>query len=236
MQAPLPVSSFTPLLNLSSSQRRGTKHQAFLSLVSRNSTSPTSPQHQPPILSTILRSAWSLPCSPAIKETYWRLTLDCIPGANYHPWTCPCSATPHTPRSSRLHTFWSCPIAVAIRNEITSSLPPGTTLSLASLWLMSSPAPLLHPAAWSLTCLAALDAMEQGRRCLWKAARHTVPLPPNPLQLAITLAISTFWSSLQETALARPYWLFPRLSPSHPFLHPSPEDNRLMIVLPPSSD
>ena len=67
--------------------------------------------------------------------------------------------------SWRQHAFWSCPIAMAIRREITSCLSPETELSRANVWLLRPP-PLIHGGVWVIVEAAALSAMDMGRRAM----------------------------------------------------------------------
>jgi hypothetical protein len=60
----------------------------------------------------------------------------------------------------------------------------------AAVWLLRKPSPALVDPVWRLVCLAALDAMDFGRRLLW-ARRHATDWPdPGPVGLAaLRLAI-----------------------------------------------
>ena len=62
---------------------------------------------------TSLRAAWRLRCPNALKEPFWRLALDAIPGSRVHPWRCPCSTSVPSPHG-RPHSFWDCPVAMAV--------------------------------------------------------------------------------------------------------------------------
>jgi hypothetical protein len=126
-------------------------------------------------LRAVVKAAWKLPCANALKETYWRLTMNAIPGARIRPWSCPCSCTAlQSAAAPRRHTFWECSVAQAVRAQLTLAL--GTACSMSSVWLMRCPRPDLDRSVWALVCLAALDAMEHGRQVLW-ARRHAAAAP-----------------------------------------------------------
>lgn len=79
----------------------------------------------------------------------------------------------------RLHTFWACPVARAVRAQLEAALP-GVRLERAHLWLLRLP-PGGHglcSRAWALVSLAALHAMEHGRRHLY--ALRAGPAWPDP--------------------------------------------------------
>ena len=125
-----------------------------------------------------LYHAWRVPCTNFLKETLWRLAVDSIPGGAIRPWLCPCDLHAHPPvRSSRLHSFWDCPVAAAVRTQVDSAL--GVPVSRPALWLLGPP-PVhnLDPGVWRLVCLAALSAMEHGRALLW--AHRCSPDWPEP--------------------------------------------------------
>jgi hypothetical protein len=207
-----------------------------------------------------LREAWALPMVNTTKEPLWRMAIDAIPGARFQPWTCPCSLHRTPAPAGRLHTFWECPVALAVRAQLTMSLGgPGATR--ASVWLLTSPSPAVCPEAWVAVSLAALDAMDYGRRLLW-VVRHSpswaAPVPggapllpgalPPPLLAAhvpphlaaggdaamatvATAAAARFWLNLQDFAKGCSAPLAGWLVPTgHPFLHL--EAGRLSVNFP----
>jgi exonuclease III len=76
---------------------------------------------------------------------------------------CPCGSQ-YIP--GRPHTFWDCPVAYAVRDEVMHSLPAGCVLERHHVWLLDPPHKSIHPQLWALISLAALAAMEKGRRTL----------------------------------------------------------------------
>ena len=103
-----------------------------------------------------------------------------MPGGRIHPWHCSCDLHGPPPPSPRLHTFWTCPVARAVRQQLAAALPAGVAVRRANIWLLRPPAGVqgLCPRAWALVALAALEAMEFGRRYLY--ALRVSPEWPDP--------------------------------------------------------
>jgi hypothetical protein len=173
-----------------------------------------------------LRAAWRLPCDNHIKEALWRLAINCIPGSLIRPWACPCGhSIPAGGQDPRLHSFWDCPVAVAVRGQLDAAL--GRPVQRSSLWLLGPPPlPDLHLGVWRLACLAAIGAMEHGRALLW--ARFHSPAWPADADAAACSRVVTgvgnaaaarFWHHLQDFTHVHPQglpgWDLP---PSHRLL------------------
>jgi hypothetical protein len=141
-------------------------------------------------------AVWRLRWENCHKEVLWRLALNGVPGAGGHDvcprGPCPCGWHPQAPPevnaeqwrtnegapALRQHYFWDCPVAQAVLHELSAALPPGVGLHCAHLWLCLSPTPRVVQAVWEAVCLAALSAMDQGRRTLWAlhfSAAEAVP-------------------------------------------------------------
>ena len=145
-----------------------------------------------------LRLAWKgVPCYNTVKETLWRLAIHAVPGGRIPAaaWRCPCDLHGPPAPSSRLHSFWACPVARAVRRQVALGLPPGAVVQRADLWLLHPPAGALGlcPRAWALVALAALTAMEHGRKYLW-ALRNSPEWPdPGPAgHVALARALPNF--------------------------------------------
>ena len=126
-----------------------------------------------------LQSAWRLKWDNHEKQVLWRLAVDGVAAANsrMRSWSCPCC--PGAGGDPRAHCFWDCPVAVAVWRELLAGLPqPSTPLARASVWLGAPVPASVHAGVWGVVCLAALSAMEHGRRQLWRltraAAEHAV--------------------------------------------------------------
>lgn len=132
----------------------------------------------------MFRAVWRLPCENRIKEPYWRLAVNGVPGAGGADIcisaTCACGEVCMTQRDMeteedcervgarllRLHCFWQCDVADAVVKEVRAGLPAGACLTRRHLWLGQPPAKEITRAVWRVVCMAAVAAMEKGRRCL----------------------------------------------------------------------
>jgi len=132
-----------------------------------------------------LATSWDLHAPNSIKATLWQLAVNGIPGAHVpsSSWECPCHLHGGLPSTGRAHTFWDCPVAQAVRQQLTASLE-GCDVQRADVWTLSLPSALpanhpLHacPNIWFLACMAAVAAMEFGRRVLWRARLGEWPDP-----------------------------------------------------------
>lgn len=123
-----------------------------------------------PELRAALQRLWQLPWENGRKETFWRLVYDALPTAARLHRDESCSCGTSGVRPDRLHHFWDCPAARAVVADITSSLAaaaprPPPALTTADLWLARTP-PGIHAGVWGVVCLAAVEAMDRGRRRL----------------------------------------------------------------------
>ena len=217
----LRVRDITAVLARPLEQQRTARHAAFAAeATSLEAPGPGGEVAIPP-LPPLLKRVWGLPIDNKLKETFFRLAAHAIPGGHIPAWTCPCSpGLVLGSACSRMHSFWSCPLALAVRAELERVLH--RSVSLSSLWLLRPPSPGVHQTVWDVACLAALGAMEHGRRCAW-APQATQQAAPSPAVVAAS-AVTHFWRLLDESispplvaALAdQP------LGGTHPFLCSSP--------------
>jgi hypothetical protein len=162
--------------------------------------------------------------------------------ARTQPWQCPCEQAAAGPGGPRMHTFWQCLVAQALRLQLQLGLGGAAQLRRAHIWAMEPPAAAgLTQQLWSVVAVAAVDAMESGRAALW-CARHAEPArPPADQQRAADLvagacrgAAARFWACLAQVAEdLRGGGAELSLDPSAdcPFLCVAP-DGRLMLRLP----
>ena len=195
-------------------------------------------------LTTSMSTAWYLKWENVEKEVFWRVAVDGVRGANSRvQFRCHCGCGEEEATEARAHAFWECPIAVAVRGTIEAALQPQSpVISRASLWLCRPP-PAVYEEVWLVVCMAALSAMEHGRRQLWRLhcaaqaagpppavqltlqqawwpAAHPVVRPPSVLARASALAVADFWARLASFAalgLAPDKW-GRKVPPAHPFL------------------
>lgn len=199
----------------------------------------------------IFRQVWSLPWENKYKEIFWRLAVHGVAmygssryrGTDQPPLPCLCGRGP----VSRMHHFWECPIATAVMQEVQLGRNPAAAATTAAssitreqVWLLQAPPRVSHD-IWQVVVLAALNAMDVGRRRLtsvYMTANQQHPTnqpPPSPeaqqrnsataeqLQLACVFATERFWSNLRDFAVlnhCRPpkRWVSQlSSSPAHPF-------------------
>jgi hypothetical protein len=116
-----------------------------------------------------LARVWHLRWYNVHKETLWRMALDGVGQlgschVRVPPPPCACGAAVGSPR---LHAFWDCPVAAALREALHARL--GQPVKRAQLWLLHPPAGVQQP-VWDVVALAALSALEVGRRRLRSGA------------------------------------------------------------------
>ena len=111
------------------------------------------------------------------KEAWWRLTVDGVPLlGNSHmrgarPAACGCGGFPGGGpdwASPRGHHFWACPVAQAVLDHL--ALAVGRPVSRADVWLVQAPE-ATRQCVWDVVVLAAVSAMEGGRRFMAAAQR-----------------------------------------------------------------
>ena len=186
-----------------------------------------------------LRSAlcrlWRLPWENATKEPFWRLIYNAHPTAArlHRQDSCPCGAAV----PDRSHHYWACPVAQAVRAAIdaclTAAAPHAPPTQQPQIWLALAP-PGVHMGVWDVVCLAAVRAMDRGRRAL---IRETLlqpqPQPADPAALVARCgqaACGHFWSCLYDFVAHRRLpagWQ--RCPPGHPFIYYDPAAQMLVV-------
>jgi len=126
--------------------------------------------------------------------------------------------------AARHHSFWACPIAVAVVAELRR-WPGAPPLTCADVWLLRVPAGApLNGRVWALVCTAAIAAMDHGRRALWRGVFGGSAVEGQALmQVAAKKAVSHFWRLLQDFVLQGPIpdgWA--AIPASHPFIGAAP--------------
>ena len=119
------------------------------------------------------RKVWALRWDNHHKEILWRLPLDGLcTAARMHNAQDPCICGALMP--GRAHHFYDCPVAAAVLQNISANLPnawcsrqaDGSAVLRKHLWLMQPPPGprRLHHGVWHVVCVAALNAMDVGRK------------------------------------------------------------------------
>jgi hypothetical protein len=188
-------------------------------------------------LLALLRRLWSMRWENERKEPFWRLVYNAFPtAARLHvnqPCCCGAAAT-----ADRQHHFWDCPVAQAVISTISGAAsvqqPLEAPLSKASIWLARAPA-TVYNGVWDVVCLAAVAAMDHGRRCMY--ALSTGPPSATPFHvIASRSAVARFWSLLADFVSLRcvPASWRNSLQPGHPFITFDPASGTFQVARPPA--
>jgi hypothetical protein len=219
---------------------REARFSAFAALATQGSGPPAAAAAGAAEVLVLLGRLWRLKWDNHPREVFWRLSLDGLPTAtrmgNRLDMGCACGfAVP-----DRKHCYWDCPIAQAVVHSLRSALSPGVgspqpTLATADIWLARPPAGI-HAGIWDLVCLAAVAAMDSGRR---SAVRCMLPPDPQPASAALTLragrgAAARFWDLLADfcghgSAPAR--WAA-QVPATHPYIFFTPALGRWQVRTP----
>ena len=218
------VRALTTLLAGDAHGSLAVRHQQFVQLAT-SANVPSAPA--PAATASFHRAmacAWRVRCGNQLKEAMWRLAAGAVPGSRVQPWVCPCGGA-HEDDAPRMHTFWLCPVAVAVRQQLCAALPPAAVILCHHLWLLSTPHAACAQPVWILVCLCAVDAMEYGRQRLWAQWRSPAWPLDVPARLAAVAATANaatqrFWHNVQGATFAAPVlpasWA--AVGPAHPFV------------------
>jgi hypothetical protein len=253
-------------------QLRQVQHQQYAAQALRVSgLDPPAKEQATQAFVSRLGSLWRVPWENRHKEVLWRLMVNGVPGAGGHDicleGSCPCGFTLSAAQVRagdgsvhRQHSFWDCPVAEAVKAQLQRVLGQ-QQLQQHHLWLVQPPSLQLQPAVWQIVALAALTAMDRGRRYMWwlfkcqqqqlerqqqrqrmtaaAVAAAVTAAAAEALQAAQTRAAALFWLALEEfcgSSRRPPGTDWDRVGPAHPFLavHVQvPLQPRLVVVLPP---
>lgn len=234
---PVSVKAATTLMMAETEATRQRLHEAYAEQAL--ATSLLSPQARVNRARSFVRgfrTVWRVPWENRHKEVLWRLAVNGVAGAGGCDvcLTGPCACgggalTAEHIRSGnstplRQHTFWLCPVARDVVRQLQRGLG-NQPLAQWNLWLLQPPRDV-RPAVWRVVALAALEAMEMGRRSLWrKWVKAGRPLEAEEraavVQAAGQRAAASFWLSLHDFArggrcLDSHGWA--SVGPDHPFL------------------
>jgi hypothetical protein len=146
---------------------------------------------------------WALKFENTNKEPYWRLVIDGFPGFSMHRSqlggpgvaVCPCGTRMST--GDRAHHFWDCGVARALWFTISDNADE-LNFDKHHLWLVEPPRGIVQP-VWDVVCMAAIAALESGRRCLY-AARCDEGISSNVLNRIKVQTVADFWARLHSFA------------------------------------
>jgi hypothetical protein len=125
------------------------------------------------------RQLWKLKWDNTFKEVYWRLVVNGLATAErMHMHDCVCVCGPVVDgQLDRQHHFWTCPVAQAVVDVLQHQLGGWfpSALQPQHVLCMLCPAPVgvattrvLHKGVWRVVCLAAINAMDMGRKAAMK--------------------------------------------------------------------
>ena len=102
----------------------------------------------------------------------WRLVLNGFYLSDHHDnaIVSPCLCGERV--RDRIHCFWSCPLAVSVRNALTEALVSAdlpAVFSMCNLWLLQPPTDI-DPYLWTVLCIISLSCMALGYRIGARAA------------------------------------------------------------------
>jgi hypothetical protein len=143
----------------------------------------------------LCRLLWSVVARPVgewYKKVFWRLAVNGVRAAGacqcYFSAPCHCGVVGTGAHGDcerlRQHAFWECAIAQAVRTQVQRGLGR-CLLQQRHLWLVDPPTSVCE-VFWQVVVLAAIWAMEQGRKRLWSLVQLwgqlcSRPFPKRPL-------------------------------------------------------
>lgn len=187
-------------------------------------------------LRALLERLWRVRWENARKEPFWRLVHNALPtSARMGDATTPCLCGGAAP-ADRAHHFWACPVAQAVVSAVSSAaaaaLPNPAPLPRAAIWL-ARPPPAVQRGVWEVVCLAAVAAMDHGRKRMY--ALSLGPPPTTPLHVSSARSsVARFWDLLSDFVALRcaPNSWRQRLTPTHPFIAFDPATSTFRVHCP----
>ena len=198
----LTVATATQLQSLRALEAIAPRHAAFVASVRALDGLPAVAQLPPVRL--VLSRWWCVRVANVYKESAWRLALNAFPTAQRMQTATGCAACSAAVPGVE-HHFWTCPVAVAVRDEVEGQLrafnmlPAGERLPCRAVWLACSSHHNVHRLVWDMVCLASIHAFEKGRRAAWAVASDLV-VPVLVEQVAVRAALGAFWDALADFA------------------------------------
>jgi len=151
------------------------------------------------LLTSAFRRCWRLRWDDHYKETFWRLTVDGLPSSQRLHLQggpgCPCAQVGwEVP--DRLHHFWRCSVADAVRGAISASL--GSPVTRHQLWLMEA-SPAINQGVWCV-CRHSMPYGARARSCACLA-----PQPCCQLRCWMTARLSFLMLRLAQWSVSGPF-------------------------------
>ena len=195
-------------------QRREEAHRLFVAeAVGQATDSPWVAEELRRLTETLPRLWQETKWENTHKEAYWRLAVDGVPLlGNSHmrragAAKCGCGVRPGHGESRdtpRKHHFWACPVAQAVVGQVEPKL--GVAITRANLWLVQAPGHT-EQCVWDVIAMAAISAMETGRRFMAATMRRGAGQGEPRLEAGMDLAergarraVIDFWGRLHGFA------------------------------------
>jgi len=185
------------------------------------------------------KRAWPLRWDRTHTEILWLLAHNALPTAerlHHDGETCFCCPTVSNPGLK--HHFWECRVARGILTELNKQLSnwegfEDNTIQRHHIWLLESPSPTFFKPLWPIVALAALNAMDSGRRTLFRSSQQS-PTPaslPTIRRAAIRNGIAAFWKLIAHFAANNQQpAIWSSLPADHPFLHWDATTSKLQMT------
>jgi hypothetical protein len=231
----VPVRDVTRLLRHTATVERQDLHRATVSQVLQQSPASQEVARATARVRATMKSVWRVPMDNRVKEVWWRLMLNAVPSAGGHGiclrGQCACgfalSAQDLAGRNSaqhRQHVFWDCPVAREVREQLRLGLrsAPQASVQRQHVWLLRAPQQSgCCAVVWQAVALAAMAAMDSGRRTVWALTAGRPGANAAAVAAAGRTAAVHFWRVLQDFAHAcrkAPSSAWDSITVEHPFL------------------
>ena len=120
--------------------------------------------------------------------------------------------------TDRSHHFGSCTIAYTLRVHISESTEE-MCVNRENIWLAIPPHNDIEQSIWDVVCLAAISAMDYGRRTLYASREEDGIVNVATLTRIRTQVIADFWGRLQSFVhLGRKMKGWDRVRLDHPWI------------------
>lgn len=164
------------------------------------------------------RQLWRVRWDNSYKEVYWRLILNglaCGERLHQDAGECVCGPRPSGLPAGRHHHYWDCPVAQSVSEAMMQQLSGGWCVGALRPYhvlLMERPrgvstARTLHKGVWQVVCLAAINAMDLGRRAACQLGVQQKK--QHAAAAAAITAAAPQWGQLRITDIFQPAPLTP---------------------------
>jgi hypothetical protein len=188
---------------------RAVKHKVYItSAVQSQRLTRQTLEHRHAQLMATLAAVWKWRLPNQHKEILWRLAVDGVAGAKSSiSWVCGCG---QHPPDMRAHYFWDCIVAhtvIDLVQDVVTSFAPDAEVRRTNIWLLHPPPGFqCHITVWRGVCLAALNAMDRGRRVISKALLSWRTSQPNAQAQPPSIALHGQWIQVACDRAVQAFW------------------------------